>query len=298
MDGWKFHTTTADNMTTDWVGPRLYRAELSELLKGALSPETDDVHYITDFRYPRQGGYIAFVQPFAASADVRLRHDVAGISVRERTLTFAGGRSERFDHLISSLPLPELVRRFDEAPLNVREAAAQLACRTRVIVNIGIDREDISPAHWTYFYDRDYSFSRLSFPHMFSEGNAPPGTGSIQAEVYFSTRYRPLDRPPEALIDVVVRDLRRCGLVRDTDRILLRHAHVAPYANVIFDLERPAALKCVRDYLAEVGIETCGRYGEWNYAWTDESFVSGERAAQQVLDRMTSAGVPPADGRG
>ena len=43
----------------------------------------------------------------------------------------------------------------------------------------------------TYFYDEDICFTRLGFPHMLSTKNAPPGTGSIQAEVYFSEKYKP-----------------------------------------------------------------------------------------------------------
>ena len=27
----------------------------------------------------------------------------------------------------------------------------------------------------------------------------------------------------------------------------------------------------------------CGRYGDWGYMWTDESFISGERAAEKAL---------------
>ena len=27
----------------------------------------------------------------------------------------------------------------------------------------------------------------------------------------------------------------------------------------------------------------CGRYGDWGYMWTDESFISGERAARKIL---------------
>jgi hypothetical protein len=66
-----------------------------------------------------------------------------------------------------------------------------------------------------------------------------------------------------------------------------------PYANIIFDLEREAALHTVHGYLEEVGIGYCGRYGEWGYLWSDEAFRSGERAAQGVLDR-TGAGSPGA----
>jgi protoporphyrinogen oxidase len=135
----------------------------------------------------------------------------------------------------------------------------------------------------TYFYDEDICFTRLGFPHMLSPGNVPAGTGSIQAEVYFSRKYRPLTVSPESLIDPVIRDLQRCGLLGPDDRILFRRAELVPYANVIFDLERAAALATVHGYLEDVGVAYCGRYGDWGYMWTDESFISGERAAETAL---------------
>jgi hypothetical protein len=55
---------------------------------------------------------------------------------------------------------------------------------------------------------------------------------------------------------------------------------------VIFDLDRAAALATVHGYLDDVGIAYCGRYGEWLYIWTDESFISGEAAAQKALERL------------
>ena len=58
---------------------------------------------------------------------------------------------------------------------------------------------------------------------------------------------------------------------------------------MIFDLARAAALEIIRGYLDDVGIATCGRYGEWGYLWTDESFLSGERAAEQTLARLNAA---------
>src|SRR3954447_26653368 len=35
----KYHTTAAENLTTEWMGPRMYRPSLEEVLLGALSPE-------------------------------------------------------------------------------------------------------------------------------------------------------------------------------------------------------------------------------------------------------------------
>ena len=34
-----------------------------------------------------------------------------------------------------------------------------------------------------------------------------------------------------------------------------------------------------------MGIAYCGRYGDWAYIWTDESFMSGENAAEKVMRR-------------
>jgi protoporphyrinogen oxidase len=282
--GLKFHTTHPSNMTPDWVGKRLYRPELTEILQGALSSETKDVHYINEFRYPSRGGYVSYIQPLAKNTVVHLDHEVTGINTRRKQLNFRNGRTAGFNRLISSLPLPDLIPMIDGVPGDVLKASERLACSICIIVNIGVDRPDISENHWTYFYDQDYCFSRLSFPHMLSPHNAPLGTGSIQAEVYYSKKYKPVDTTPEACIDLVIRDLRRCGLLKQEDRILFRDVLVAPHANIIFDLDRPAAIATIRGYLAEVEIETCGRYGEWSYAWSDESFISGEEAACRILE--------------
>ncbi len=285
----KYHLAPAENMSTDWLGPRVYRPSLEEVLQGALSPASTHEHYITHFRYPRRGGFVSFLQKFAPLGDMRLQHELVAVDPHARQVSFANGHVTGYDALISSVPLPSLVPMIKGVPDNVVEASRRLACSTCVLVNVGVDRTDLSPAHVTYVYDDDVCFTRLSFPHMLSPDNAPEGAGSIQAEVYFSPKYKPLTGTPEDWIEPVIRDLRRVGLVRESDTILHRNAVVLPYANVIFDLDRSAALAIVHDYLDDIGIAYCGRYGEWGYMWTDESFRSGEAAAQKVLPSVRRA---------
>jgi len=86
----------------------------------------------------------------------------------------------------------------------------------------------------------------------------------------------------------VIADLKRCEVLRETDRILFRHAMHIPYANVIFDLESTASAEAVHGFLGDIGIGYCGRYGDWAYIWTDQSFVSGETALQKILRRAGS----------
>lgn len=279
----KYHLTTAANMSTEWLGPRMYRPSLQELLRGALAPWKPEVHYITHFRYPKQGGFLSYLRPFPQVADIRLQHEAVSIDPKARGVRFSNGTAIAYDKLVSSIALPALLPMIAGAPADVVSAARRLACSTCVLVNVGVDRADLSEGQITYIYDEDICFTRLSFPHMLSATNAPPGCGSIQAEVYYSDKYRPLDTQPDVLIDRVIADLRRCGTLRDSDRVLYRGAKVVRYANVIFDLERAAALETVHGFLNDIGIHYCGRYGDWGYMWTDESFISGERAADSAL---------------
>jgi protoporphyrinogen oxidase len=284
--GRKYHTVEARNMSLDWLGPRLYQPSMTEVLTGALTAATPDVHYISEFRYPRNGGFFSYLKPMLAQMDIRLGHKLVRLDPKGRSLHFDNGAVVPFGRLVSSIPLPELVRTIDDAPARVRQAADTLACSQCVVVNVGLARPDISDWHWTYFYDDDFCFSRLSFPHMFAPNNAPAGMGSIQAEVYFSDKYKPLTGTADSWIPKVISDLRRCGLIRPDDRIVTSSAIMVRYANVIFDLERADALATVKGYLDELGIQCCGRYGEWGYLWTDESFASGEQAAQRSLDAV------------
>jgi protoporphyrinogen oxidase len=282
----KYHTTSADNMSTDWLGPRIYRPSLEEVLRGAISASAPHVHYITHFRYPSKGGFMSYLNKFVPLGNLKLSHELVSIDPRTRQLSFSNGHVTDYDALVSSVALPDLIRMIKGAPEDVIEASRRLACSTCVLVNVGVNRQDLSSAHMTYFYDQDICFTRLGFPHMLSATNAPAGAGSIQAEIYFSDKYKPFTGSPEDWIEPVIKDLHRCGLLRENDVILSRKAMLLRYANIIFDLDRASALNTVHGYLNDIGIAYCGRYGDWGYMWTDESFKSGELAAERALQSL------------
>lgn len=283
--GKKYHTVDAENMDIDWLGPRLYQPDMREVLEGALKPVTPDVHYVDKFRYPTNNGFVHYLEKFKSMADINLNHKVTSIDTDNKRITFENGETVQYDEVISSIPLPELTGGIIEnVPEEVAEAGSKLACTSCILVNIGIDRNDFTEAIWTYFYDPEIIFTRLSFPHLMSPNTVPDGSGSIQAEIYFSDKYRPVDRTPEECIEPVISDLKRCGLITEDDNIIHKSSSFISYANVIFDLDRQEALKTVHDYLDEVGIRYCGRYGDWGYIWTDQAFKSGESAAQKMLD--------------
>lgn len=282
----KYHTTSAENLTTDWIGPRMHRPDLSQVILGALSENPPNIHYIKQFRYPKTGGFEQYLPSFFDGFELALNQEVVSISPEKKLVHFRDGKTVEYGALISSIPMPAIIPLIDEAPAEVRDAARKLAWSGCVLVNIGVERADITDAHISYVYDEDIVFSRLSFPHNISPSCAPDGCSSIQAEIYFSEKYRPLDLSLDECIDRTVADLVRCGLLREDDVLPVKATVVCPYANVIFDHDRADALAIVHGYLDDAGIHYCGRYGDWDYMWTDQSFISGERAAGTALNAL------------
>ena len=191
-----------------------------------------------------------------------------------------------YDGLISSIPLPDFIPLIAGVPDDVRAAAKKLACSSCVLVNLGVARENVAETHVSYFYDLDLVFPRTSYPHNMAESNVPPGCSSIQVEIYFSPKYRPFTGKPQDYIEPAIRDLKRCGILREDDRLLLKDAVFCPYANIIFDHDRTAALATVHGYLDDLKIGHCGRFGDWGYFWTDDSIKSGEIAAERTLQSL------------
>jgi protoporphyrinogen oxidase len=288
----KYHTTPACNLTTGWIGPRMYRPTLEEVLRGALAPEAPNIHYVTGFRYPSQGGFVQYLRKWASAASIALEHEAVAIDPVSRSIRFHNGRVETYDHLISSVPLPDLVAMLPSVPSEVRTAASRLACTGCVLVNVGVNRANISDAHISYFYDPEIVFTRVSFPYLMSPHNAPDGTASLQAEVYYSPKYRPLEGTPDDYVEPVIRDLIKCGIIASPDEVIYKGAMPCDYANIIFDHDHAESVERVHGYLAQLGIAWCGRYGDWGYLWTDDSFLSGERAAETVLSRIAKQHAP------
>ncbi len=285
----KYHTTDASNMTTDWLGPRLYRPNLEEVLRGALEHEPLDVFYVNEFRYPSHGGFESFVKGFYPKAQIHCDHQVVRIDMDDRQLFFRNGLTASFETLISSIPLPALIPLIVGAPADVVEAAGRLACTQCIVVNIGLNRPVETKPQWSYFYDEDIPFARISYRAKLSPHTVPEGCSAFQAEIYFSDKYKPLEGTPEDWIEPAIDGLIKCGLVQNREEIIHKSAIIIPYANIIFDLDRRQSLEVVHGYLDDIGINYCGRFGQWGYIWTDAAFLSGESAARRALGRAEPA---------
>ena len=277
----KYWTASADKLTTDWVNERVYIPSQNEIKQGAAQHNPNNFHYIKSCRYPKQGGFSAYIKAVSSDQDVNINHEISEIDLENKKITFSHGNSAHFETLISSLPLPILIKTIKDAPLEIKRAAEKLSCTSMVLINIGLERsEDFPPAHMMYFYDEDIIFSRAHFPHTLSSNNTPGNCGSIQLEIYHSA-YRPLDT--QDVLSRAMNDLFKTKLINKHDKILFSKVQHVPFANVIFDHDRQSNLGLIREYLAQHQLHTCGRYGDWAYYWSDDSIKSGWQTVEKCL---------------
>src|SRR4029077_3614876 len=100
--GRKYPTTTMDRLTTDWIGPRMYRPALEEVLRGAVGGEVHGAHYVDTFRYPSVGGFQTYLEAFAKRFTIRLEHQLTGLDPKACLLRFANGEQQKYQKVISS----------------------------------------------------------------------------------------------------------------------------------------------------------------------------------------------------
>jgi protoporphyrinogen oxidase len=289
----KYWTTEPASLDVDWIGVRVLRPTIEEVTEGAKGPLGRPTYYVAtrDSRYPSRGGFWAYTHRLARGADIRYGKRLERIDFGRRRLGFSDGSEASYEVLVSTLPLPVLVAASEDAPDDVREAAALLRCTNFLYVQVAVSHPAVRDELWAYVYDEDKLSTRISVTERFAPANAPPGKTGLQVEVYGSP-YRPLPDDHEWVGRRVTEELIEMGLVKGPDYIQSVHVKFVPWGNAIFDLNRRAALDVIDGFLDRVGVVRAGRYAEWKYLMTDACVLSGRRAAGECLDRAAPAHVP------
>src|SRR5947207_5927660 len=192
----------------------------------------------------------------------------------------ASGREERYDELITTLPLPETYRLLQDTSDYLRHSASLLRAVGVLNINIGVDRPNISDQHWIYFPEDQFIFSRIGFPANFSKSVAPEGASSMYIEI---THHPDQQLHIEETFERCLTDLQAAAILRKDDRILTRHIIDIKFAYVVFNEHRQKHLQTLIDHLESRGIYTAGRYGRWDYISMEDSILSGKAAAERIL---------------
>lgn len=255
-------------MGTSWIAGRVPDAPIEDVLSASLGRTTDGYVHQKHFRYPLRGGFAAIHERIAAPIRARVR---TGHRVQRIEATRDGGwkvDGERFDHVVSTIPLhvlPGVLAGMDGC---AAAAARALQFRGVACYLFGIEHEWVRPFSWVYLpHAWQGPANRITYLSNYSPNNAPDGKGSILAEVTYAGP--PPDVGPTGQRQLA-RALEDAGLM-DAGAVLASDGHCNPVAYILYDLDFESKRDTVLGHLdALPGFWSLGRFGRYEYHNSDQ----------------------------
>lgn len=271
----KYWTLEAKKLSISWIRNRMYKPTIDEVLEGAMTNNTPNTYYAKEMNYPKKGGFKSFLNLMVEDCNIQLNKKVTLINPQNKEIILSDGSSKKYSHLVSSIPLPELINILKNVPIEITKAANNLSWTSIALVSLGFNGPSVPKNLWFYIYDEDFLPSRAYSPSMKSPYNVPKGCSSLQFEIYFS-KHKKMDMTKEDLINHVVKKSAEIGLFKEED-IIIQDCRIIDYANIIFDHNLEENRQMIQEYLDSIGIQYIGRFGRWDYLWSDQSLLSGKR---------------------
>jgi protoporphyrinogen oxidase len=281
----KYWRADMKELATDWLGGRLLPSVLPRIVRGAFVKQEETQTAFARFHYPARGGFARFFQSLYEDLDIQYGQSVAEIDLETRTLSFNSGRSESFEFLASSVPLPRMVSIIKDPPASVREAASRLRHTKLLCVNLLVSKPDLVDHHWCYLYDPEIHAARVSFPSLLAPKSVEPGITAIQAEIF---RRHDETWNIRELTEKTARQMAALFGFSLADELIAVAPVAVPYAYVISDHARQPAVDHILAWLREQRIYSMGLYGKWQYIWSDVAYDSGVETARELLEVLNA----------
>jgi len=288
----------ADELQADWAAQRIKNLSLFRAVWNSLTPkrnQKDVTSLIEEFEYPRYGPGMMWERCTelveAQGSKVCLSHPV-------RRIRHADGLAHEVEaegpngpvrlpasHVVSSMPMPHLLRAMDPpVPDDVRTAADGLGFRDFLTVALVVPSEDGFEDNWIYVHAPDVRVGRVQnfgqwSPHLVKDGRTCLGLE------YFVTEGDDLWTADDAdLVALGTGEMGRLGLL-DPGRVEAGYVVRMPKAYPMYDADYQANVEVLRGWLAANArnVHPVGRNGMHRYNNQDHSMLTAMLTVENVL---------------
>ncbi len=227
------------------------------------TPPVGDKGFVSQFHDP-VGGLNALVGKMAEKCHITLNKRAVAVDVNDKVVTFQDGTYERYEKLISTIPLNQLLyicgqRNFD------------LPYSSVFVLNIGASPDiNLPKEHWLYIPFCKSGFHRVGFYTNVDKSKAPKGKVGLSVEIAFGGEYTYDDLDVPFIIQEVVAELKSWRWIKKVITVDPTFVPTAYTWNRTLE-ERETHIK----WLADRDIITIGRYGLWKFQGLCESIQQG-----------------------
>lgn len=281
---WGMHPNA---LTADWVSRFIPVPDLAQVIGGAIGLRQEGLGYNAHFKYPVAGGIDHLPKALRAkveadgAVDLRLDSALEEVDLKGRRVKLANHDDwQPYSKLVSTIPLPELIKRIQGAPAHIREAAAALRCVRWRYLDLATKKPTPRPWHWAYVPETKYPFFRVGCYSNAVAAMAPADASSLYVELN--------DREGELDLKGVVAGLVDMGVLTSAEDVRFAEERQIEYAYVVFDDAYAEATSTLHAWLRQHEIRSCGRYGSWVYNSMEDSMIEGMDAADWTREAPSS----------
>jgi protoporphyrinogen oxidase len=289
----------ASEIAADWAAQRIKNLSLLNAVVNALLPkrnQKDITSLIEEFQYPMygpglmwerardkveaQGGRVVMQTPVTAVQHTNGRATAVVAKHGELEVTYPA------DHVISSMPLPQLVLSMDPpAPAEVQAAARRLSHRDFLTVALVVPESAGFPDNWIYIHSPEVKVGRIQNFGSWSPYLVKDGMTCLGLEYFVFEGDNLWTMPDDDLAALGARELQLLGLAHVDD---VRAAHVVrmPKAYPVYDEGYRDAVDVLRNWIAaEVpNVHPVGRNGMHKYNNQDHSMLTALLSVENIVD--------------
>ena len=117
----KFWTVPPEELTCEWLDGFIPVPSLNDLVNGTVQESKKQFGYNAHFWYPKRGGISSLVMALAEPLDnIRTNSEITEIGLAKKEIRLITGEKDRFDYLVSTVPLPQLAHLIRDLPRDIK----------------------------------------------------------------------------------------------------------------------------------------------------------------------------------
>ncbi|HMP71855.1 MAG TPA: FAD-dependent oxidoreductase [Kiritimatiellia bacterium] len=285
----KIWTVDPAEMNRHWLGDRVPTVDMDKV-EMLVRERKDEVGWGPNatFQFPKEGGTGAIWKALyeqLPESNKRLSMPLIRLDRSRRIATFSDGSEVSYEVLVSTMPLPVLVRMLD-SPDHI-QACSGLRYSHVQVAGVGVKRPippELQDKTWVYCPEEKARFYRVTPFSTFSPAHTPDPERNCSFLCEFAS---PGGQGflKENIGDLAVEGLRELGFMDLRDGEYHIHTMASEYGYPVPTLDRDEILHDVLPGLEAEGIYSRGRFGGWKYevANMDHSVMQGVEAVNHAL---------------
>lgn len=281
-------------ISADFAAQRIKRFSLREAALSAVLPRRRQQHetLLDRFAYPHAGTGSVYEKMSAQIQElgglVRLRCPVERVTHDEfvvRGLELASGESERFDRVVSTMPLTKLVSGLDAVPQDVQQAVDSLRFRNTILVYLQVASDRLFDDQWLYIQDPTLKMGRVTnFRNWVPQLYGDQTSTILAVELWCNNEDSAWSADDDTLVQLATEEIRTIKLLRD-EEVTAGHVIRVPRSYPVYRRGYDTAIQQIESYLKQFAeLEVIGRYGAFKYINQDNSILMGILAAEKILN--------------